>query len=131
MAPSSLGWSCAALPVPVKRNFRAMRAAAANFWAAVGVATDQVSSTVLTYGLMPLGNDWSARLLRERSLGRAETHLTMRDVRRITWRVARGSEIFVCENPRVVEAAMDAACQRPLVCTSGNPTTTVLATQSR
>jgi len=108
-----------------------MRAAAANFWAAVGVATDQVSSTVLTYGLMPLGNDWSARLLRERSLGRAETHLTMRDVRRITWRVARGSEIFVCENPRVVEAAMDAACQRPLVCTSGNPTTTVLATQSR
>ena len=50
----------------------------------------------------------------------------MRDLRRIEWKVAPGTEIFVCENPRVVEAAMDAACQRALVCTSGNPTTTVL-----
>jgi uncharacterized protein (TIGR02679 family) len=95
-------------------------------WEAAGVATDQVSSTVLTYGLMPLSDDWPARLLRERSLARAETHLTMRDLRRTEWRLAPGTEIFVCENPRVVEAAMDAQCQRPLVCTSGNPTTTVL-----
>ena len=51
----------------------------------------------------------------------------MRDLRRIEWRLAPGAEIFVCENPRVVEAATDAACQRPLVCTSGNPATTVLA----
>jgi uncharacterized protein (TIGR02679 family) len=51
----------------------------------------------------------------------------MRDLRRIEWRLAPGTEIFVCENPRVIEAAMDAACQRPLACTSGNPTTTVLA----
>lgn len=96
-------------------------------WEAVGVATDQVSSTVLTYGLMPLGDDWPARTLRERSRAAAETHLTMRDLRRIEWRLAPGTEIFVCENPRVIEAAMDAACQRPLACTSGNPTTTVLA----
>ena len=104
------------------RDARARR----ELWEAAGVATDQVSSTVLTYGLMPLGDDWPARLLRERSLARAETHLTRRDLRRIEWKVAPGTEIFVCENPRVVEAAMDAACQRALVCTSGNPTTTVL-----
>jgi Protein of unknown function C-terminus (DUF2399) len=30
-------------------------------------ATDQVSSTVLTYGLMPPGDDWPSRLLRERT----------------------------------------------------------------
>jgi uncharacterized protein (TIGR02679 family) len=96
-------------------------------WEAIGVATDQVSGTVLTYGLLPLGDEWPARLLRERSLALAETHLTMRDLRRIQWRLAPGTEVFVCENPRVVEAAMDAACQRPLVCASGNPTTTVLA----
>jgi uncharacterized protein (TIGR02679 family) len=96
-------------------------------WEAVGVATDQVSSTVLTYRLLPLGDDWLARVLRERSLALAETHLTMRDLRRIEWRLAPSTEIFVCENPRVVEAALDASCQRPLVCTSGNPTTTVLA----
>jgi uncharacterized protein (TIGR02679 family) len=96
-------------------------------WEATGVATDQVSSTVLTYGLTPLGDGWPARLLRERSLAGAETHLTMRDLRRIEWRLAEGMEIFVCENPRVIEAAMDAACQGPLVCTAGNPITTVLA----
>jgi hypothetical protein len=44
-------------------------------------ATDQVSSTVLTYGLMPPGDDWPSRLLRERTLATAETHLTMRDLR--------------------------------------------------
>ena len=96
-------------------------------WQAVGVATDQVWSTALTYGLMPLGDDWPARLLRERSASRAETHLTMRDLRRMRWRLPPGTEVFVCENPRVVEAAADAACRLPLVCTSGNPSTTVLA----
>jgi uncharacterized protein (TIGR02679 family) len=96
-------------------------------WQAAGVATDQVWSTALTYGLMPLGDDWPARMLRERSHAQAETHLTMRDLRRIQWRLPPATEIFVCENPRVVEAAADAACRRPLVCTSGNPSTTVLA----
>ncbi len=96
-------------------------------WQAAGVATDEVWSTALTYGLMPLGDDWPARLLRERSASRAETHLTMRDLRRMRLRLPPGTEVFVCENPRVVEAAADAACRRPLVCTSGNPSTTVLA----
>jgi uncharacterized protein (TIGR02679 family) len=96
-------------------------------WESAGVATDQVSSTALTYGLVPVGDDWPVRMLRERSLARAETHLTMRDLRRIEWRLPPGTEIFVCENPRVVEAAADAGCRRPLVCTSGNPSTTVLA----
>jgi len=96
-------------------------------WEAAGVATDQVSSTALTYGLMPLGDDWPTRMLRERSLAKAETHLTTRDLRRIQWRLASGTEIFVCENPRVVEAAADAGGRRPLVCTSGHPSTAVLA----
>lgn len=95
-------------------------------WAAVGVATDQVSSTVLTYGLAPLGDDWPARLLRERTQASAETHLTMRDLRRMTWRWPAGTVVFICENPRVVEAAADAGGRRPLVCTSGNPSVTVL-----
>ena len=96
-------------------------------WEAAGVATDRVSSTALTYGLMPLGDDWAARMLRERSLAGAETHLTMRDLRRMRWRLPAGTEIFICENPRIVEAAADAGGRRPMVCTSGNPSTTVLA----
>jgi uncharacterized protein (TIGR02679 family) len=104
------------------RDARARR----ELWEAAGIATDRVSSTVLTYGLAPLGGDWSARLLRERTREGAETHLTMRDLRRMQWRLPPGTEVFVCENPRIVEAAADAGCQRPLACTSGNPGTTVL-----
>jgi uncharacterized protein (TIGR02679 family) len=109
--------------IDAPRDARARR----ELWEAAGVATDQVSSTVLTYGLMPLGDDWPARLLRERSQKMAEAHLTMRDLRRMRWCLPPGTEVFVCENPRVIEAVADASCQRPLVCTSGNPTTTVLA----
>jgi uncharacterized protein (TIGR02679 family) len=106
----------------VPRDARGRR----ELWEAAGAATDAVSSTVLTYGLMPLGDDWPARMLRERSQAGAETHLTMRDLRRTAWRWPPGTEIFVCENPRVVEAAVDAGGRRPLACTSGNPSTTVL-----
>ncbi len=95
-------------------------------WEAAGVPTDRVSSTVLTCGLAPLGDDWPARLLRERARAAAETHLTMRDLRRMEWRLRPGTEVFVCENPRVIEAAADAGCQRPLVCTAGSPATIVL-----
>lgn len=95
-------------------------------WEAVGVATDHVSSTVLTYGLTPLGDEWPARLLRERTLAGSETHLTLRDLHRMTWRLPPNTEVFVCENPRIVEAAADAGRSRPLVCVSGNPTTTAL-----
>ncbi|MBO2451211.1 DUF2399 domain-containing protein [Actinomadura barringtoniae] len=95
-------------------------------WEAAGVATDRVSSTVLTYGLVPLGGHWPERSLRERTEACAETHLTLRDLQRITWRLAADTEIYICENPRIIEAAVEARCSRPVVCASGNPTTTVL-----
>ena len=96
-------------------------------WEAAGVSTDRVSTTVLTCALTPLGEDWSARQIRERSQHGAETHLTFRDLRRMAWRLPPDTEVFVCENPRVVEAAADHGCTRPLVCVSGNPTTTALS----
>ncbi|WP_232788641.1 DUF2399 domain-containing protein [Streptomyces odonnellii] len=37
-----------------------------------------------------------------------------------------GTVVHICENPRVVEAAADSACARPLVCTSGSAATVVL-----
>jgi uncharacterized protein (TIGR02679 family) len=95
-------------------------------WEAAGVATDRVSSTVLTYGLTPLGDEPAERLLRERTLAGFESHLTLRDLRRMTWRLPVGTEVFVCENPRIVEAAADHGCVRPLACVSGNPTTVAL-----
>lgn len=95
-------------------------------WQAAGVTTDRVSTTVLTFGLAPLGDDPRIRLLRERTLAGLETHLTLRDLQHMTWRLPSGLSIFVCENPRVVEAAADHGCRRPLVCVSGNPATTAL-----
>jgi uncharacterized protein (TIGR02679 family) len=110
------------LGVEPPRDARSRR----ELWQAAGVATDRVSTTVLTYGLAPHGSEPAVRLLRERTLAGLETHLTLRDLHRMTWRLPPAVEVFVCENPRVVEAAADHGCRRPLVCVSGNPTTTAL-----
>ncbi|EGE42956.1 TIGR02679 family protein [Streptomyces griseus] len=95
-------------------------------WRLVAVTPDEVSSTVLTYGLRPLGEDWRARSLRERADHHAETHLTSRDLRDVPLRLPAGSIVHLCENPRVVEAAADAGCSQALVCTSGSAATVVL-----
>ncbi|MEV0809098.1 TIGR02679 family protein [Micromonospora sp. NPDC050200] len=96
-------------------------------WESAGVAGDTVATTVLTYGLRPLADDWLARSLRQRADQHAETHLTLRDVRRLGHLLIAQDTVYVCENPRVLEAAVDAAAPAALVCTSGNPTTVTLA----
>jgi uncharacterized protein (TIGR02679 family) len=110
------------LAVPPPQDARSRR----ELWEAAGVAVDRVSTTVLTHGLAPLGDETAVRLLRDRTRVGFETHLTLRDLHRITWHLPADTEVFVCENPRVVEAAADRGCTRPLVCVSGNPTTTAL-----
>ncbi|MEV5748322.1 TIGR02679 family protein [Actinoallomurus sp. NPDC052308] len=110
------------MEVPPPQDARTRR----ELWEAAGVAVDRVSTTVLTLGLAPLGDEPAVRLLRDRTRAGYETHLTLRDLTRVTWRLPPGTEVFVCENPRVVEAAADRGCVRPLVCASGNPTTTAL-----
>ncbi|MFJ1595497.1 TIGR02679 family protein [Streptomyces sp. NPDC088261] len=95
-------------------------------WRLVSVTPDEVSSTVLTYGLRPLGESWRARSLRERAAHHAETHLTPRDLLAMRLQLPAGTVVHICENPRVVEAAADAACAKPLVCTSGSAATVVL-----
>jgi uncharacterized protein (TIGR02679 family) len=96
-------------------------------WAAAGVTVDGLSTTVLTYGLRPLGADAHARWLADRSDAGLETHLTARDLPRWTVRLPRRTRVYVCENPRVVEAAADERRPAALVCTSGNPSTVTLA----
>ncbi|GAA1926998.1 hypothetical protein GCM10009716_38840 [Streptomyces sodiiphilus] len=95
-------------------------------WRLVSVTPDEVSSTVLTYGLQPVGGGWREQSLRERAAHHAETHLTLRDLHGLRLQLPAGTAIHICENPRVVEAAADAACVRPLVCTSGSAATVVL-----
>ena len=89
-------------------------------WRSAGVLTDTVSTTVLTLGLAPLGDGWREAWLRGRAAAGEELHLTLRDLDRICWRVAAGTLVSVCENPRVLEAAVDAGARAPLVCTAGS-----------
>lgn len=89
-------------------------------WRGVGVLTDEVSSTVLTLGLAPFGNGWRETWLRSRAAAGEEVHLTLRDLRRIHWQLPESTLVSVCENPRVLEATMDAGARAPLVCTAGS-----------
>ncbi|WP_131563455.1 TIGR02679 family protein [Streptomyces sp. KM273126] len=95
-------------------------------WRRASVTPDEVSSTVLTYGLRPTGGTWQETALRERADHHLETHLTLRELRTLHLELPAHTRIHVCENPRVVEAAADAARTAPLICTSGSATTVVL-----
>ena len=89
-------------------------------WRAVGVLTDEVSTTALTMGLRTVGSDsW----LDDRTAARWESHLTGRDLRRIALRAP--PVVFVCENPRVLEAALDGGSPAAVVCTQGQPSVVV------
>ena len=95
-------------------------------WRRASVTPDEVSSTVLTYGLRPTGVTWQETALRERADHHLEMHLTLRELRTLQMELLPRMRVRVCENPRVVEAAADAGCTTPLICTSGSATTVVL-----
>jgi uncharacterized protein (TIGR02679 family) len=92
-------------------------------WRAAGVQTDEVSTTVLTIGLRSsTGGTW----LDDRTAAGWESHMTLRDLRRIDPLPPAGKErVFVCENPRVLEMALDAGCRAPALCTQGQPSVVV------
>jgi uncharacterized protein (TIGR02679 family) len=93
-------------------------------WHEAGVLGDEVSTTVLTLGLMPPGASPVAEAVRLRSDAGCETHLTRRDLLRLDRWVPAGTPVWVCENPRVLEAVMDAHAEKTpavMVCTAGNP----------
>jgi uncharacterized protein (TIGR02679 family) len=90
-------------------------------WRAAGVLCDEVSTTVLCAGLSPLDDGAAASWLRARTAERWATHLTMRDLDQLRWSQPP-TVVSVCENPRVLEAAVDAGSVAPIVCTLGNPT---------
>jgi uncharacterized protein (TIGR02679 family) len=93
-------------------------------WDAAGVEVDPTSTTVLTLGLAPLGDEPIEVALRAQ-LGR---HVVL-TLGQLAGAVARWppGDVFVCENPSVVRAAERALGTRsaPLVCGAGWPTDAV------
>ena len=89
-------------------------------WAGAGVICDAVSAQVLVLNLPLTGNAPAVRLCH--AAPGEPVWLTLRSLRG-DWELARGAEVFVCENPTVLEAAADrhGAASRPLVCTFGLP----------
>jgi uncharacterized protein (TIGR02679 family) len=93
-------------------------------WRVAAVFTDEVSTTVLTFGLRSRrGDTW----LDDRTAAGWETHLTARDLRRVELRAPDHGEVFVCENPRVLEAAIERGSTRAALCTQGQPAFVVVA----
>ncbi len=83
-------------------------------WERIGVLTDRVSSTCLTAGLPGVGDPARA------------AHLTWHDLDR-GLRLDGARNVLVCENPRVLEAALEVGIPGlGLVCTSGRPALVVL-----
>ena len=90
-------------------------------WQRVGVSTDEISGSVITYGLRPPGIDrWSA-MMRERADLSLFTHLTVHELRRAGELTRPGEIMHACENPQVLQRLAASGVDRPLACTSGNP----------
>lgn len=89
-------------------------------WASAGVTCDAVSSQVLVLNL-PLVGDAPAVAFCAASPGEP-TWLTLRSLEG-SFALCTPQDVFVCENPTIVEAAAatSGARSRPLVCTFGRP----------
>ncbi len=90
-------------------------------WSGVGIACDEVSSTVLVLGVPLRGPAPAAALTR--AAGREPVWLTLRSLRQRPLPEPGVTEAFVCENPSVIEAAADrlGSGSAPLICTFGRP----------
>jgi uncharacterized protein (TIGR02679 family) len=90
-------------------------------WQRVGVSTDEISGTVITWALRPPGRDaWSAMMRDRADLGLI-THLTVHELHRAGELTRPGEIIHACENPQVLQRLAAAGVERPVACMSGNP----------
>lgn len=92
-------------------------------WGEVGVLPDRVSATVLVANLRPTGDHIVARQLRERAAAGLPTHLSMLDLAGLRLAPSEPIDVYACENPRVLEAALASRVEATLVCVQGNATT--------
>lgn len=99
-----------------------------SLWAMLGVLTDQVSGTVITWALRPPGSSRWAATMRERADLGLVTYLTVQELRSVGTDAGTGIALaepgrvlHACENPQVLQAAARAGSPMPLLCFAGNP----------
>jgi uncharacterized protein (TIGR02679 family) len=102
-------------PAPVSAADRRL------LWQRVGISTDEISGTVIVYGLRPPGAGRWPAMMRERADLGLVTHLTVHELRRAGELTRPGEIVHACENPQVLQRFAAAGVDRPLACTSGNP----------
>lgn len=88
-------------------------------WAGMGLTPDEVSSTVLTLGLRFAGGHAVARAATLLAEARIPHRMLLRHFRAALEPVA--NVVYVCENPAVLEAAVETAFPEAVVCTEGQP----------
>jgi uncharacterized protein (TIGR02679 family) len=110
----ALAFACDAAPAASAAERRLL-------WQRVGVSTDEISGTVITWALRPPGRDrWSA-MMRERADLGLVTHLTGHELQRAADLTQPGEVIHACENPQVLQHLAAAGVEHPVACMSGNP----------
>jgi uncharacterized protein (TIGR02679 family) len=93
----------------------------ADLWVDAGLPRDLVSAPVLTWAL-PLLGDGVAAAVRALTAAGAPAPLTTLTLRDLAVAVPPGTVVLSVENPRLLEAAVQARLPAPVVCTSGEPT---------
>lgn len=94
-------------------------------WEAAGIVPDRVSAPVLTWRLPTVGASPLDRQVRSATNGGLPVHVTLLALRRHPVTVPTASPVFVVENPRLVEAAVERQLSVCVVAGNGNPSTAV------
>ena len=100
-------------------------------WQRVGVSTDEISGTVITWALRPPGGDRWPAIMRDRADLGLVTHLTVHELQRAGDLTRPGEIIHACENPQVLQRLAAAGVGRPVACLSGNPSAAGMALLGR
>lgn len=88
-------------------------------WAAQGVISDEMSSTVLTLGLRPIAAGPLTSASAEWASADVPLPIPLAAVQSERWRVPAGTLVSVCENPSVLAAAVGTGAT--VVCVGGRP----------
>lgn len=102
--------------------------AARSLWEQAGVVPDPLSSTVLTLGLRPIGDDPLSTFLRAVADDAEPVVLTLRQLQR--WPETVRFDLpaaYVVENPSLLAEAAARPLGSPLLCSSGRPSLAVVS----